>query len=244
MKEKVGPRRRPGATRNSEGGPSACRFREPPTLPQTETAVVSVSSVTSKHPQQAPPLVNLVRRGMQICLVLLLAVPDRVRNEPNARVSSEARRTESHQPRPGKIAGNDPVCRRKVRADSERHIRILELIERALASKSVPSRSPRGHLSPRLRTDAGPSCAAVARRASGPGAWPGRAAARRRGPQDSTATRRGRRRPSMYGRPRPATSIVLPSRPSQPGSGRGGSEPATPAISAKYVRTRPIPSRS
>ena len=30
----------------------------------------------------------------------------------------------------------------------------------------------------------------------------------------------------MYGRPRPATSSVLPSRPSQPGSGSGGSEPA------------------
>jgi hypothetical protein len=73
---------------------------------------------------------------------------------------------------------------------------------------------------------------------------PGQAKAARRGPQNSEAARRGRRRPSMYGTPRPATSTVLASRPSQLGSGIGGSGPATPAISAKYVRTRPIPSRS
>jgi hypothetical protein len=136
VKQEVGPRKRSGATRNTEGGPSAYRFREPPTLPETEIAVVRVDGVTSKQPQQMPPLVNLVSRCVQIRLVLLLAVPDGVRNEPNPR-KQRSRPGRKSPTAPGKIAGDDPVCRRQVRADSKRHIRILELIQRRLPSKTV-----------------------------------------------------------------------------------------------------------
>jgi hypothetical protein len=49
------------------------------------------------------------------------------------------------------------------------------------------------------------------------------------------AVRRRRRRPSMYGRPGPTTATVLPRRPSQEGSGSGGSEPARSSMSTKYA---------
>lgn len=62
--------------------------------------------------------------------------------------------------------------------------------------------------------------------------------------QKAEAVRRRRRRPSMCGRPEPATAKVLPTRPSKDGSGRGGSAPGTSATFTKYARTGPIPSRS
>ncbi len=62
--------------------------------------------------------------------------------------------------------------------------------------------------------------------------------------QKAEAVRRLRRRPSMCGRPEPATAKVLPTRPSKDGSGTGASAPGTSATFTKYDRTRPIPSRS
>jgi hypothetical protein len=61
--------------------------------------------------------------------------------------------------------------------------------------------------------------------------------------QKAEAVRRRRCRPSMCGRPDPATAKVLPTRPSKDGSGRGGSAPGTSAKFTKYARTGPIPSR-
>ncbi len=48
-----------------------------------------------------------------------------------------------------------------------------------------------------------------------------------------TTSRRGRRKPSMYGRPRPAAAKVLPRRPLHEGPGSGGSEASMSPTSTK-----------
>jgi hypothetical protein len=104
-----------------------------PALPETEVAVVRVLGSGSDQLEQGTPLVNLVRRCVGISVDLLLVCADGVRNEANARVGGEACRAKRHQPLPGKIAGDDPACRRHVCADTKRHVWILELILLALS---------------------------------------------------------------------------------------------------------------
>ena len=87
---------------------------EPPTVPQTEVAVVRVGGCSGEQPQHGSPLLNLVGRRVQVSFSLRLVFAGRVRDESNARVSGKACRTDGYQPRPGKIACDDPVRRRQV----------------------------------------------------------------------------------------------------------------------------------
>jgi hypothetical protein len=102
--------RRRGGT--PKGGPPPSGFREPPTVPETEIAVVRIRRVGREEPEQGSPLINLVRRRVQIGFALLLAVvAGRVGNEARALTGSKASRAKGHQPRPRKVARRDPTSR-------------------------------------------------------------------------------------------------------------------------------------